>query len=80
MQRYPRQSYLNFTVTSSICFSFGLSCSAAVELSADTGISPTSTFATWSYIQEFFPLKSINMTFLSTWYRLLEFGLQAIFT
>ena len=43
MQRYPKQSYMNFTVTTSICFSFGLSCSAPIELPADTDISPTLT-------------------------------------
>ena len=43
IQRYPKLSYLNFPVTSSICFSFGLSCSAAVELPSDTDTSPTST-------------------------------------
>ena len=42
IQRYPKRSYLNFPVTYSICFSFVLSCSAAVELPSDTETSPTS--------------------------------------
>ena len=63
---------VNFPVTSSInCFSFVLSCSAAVELPSDTDTSPTSTLLLEVAFKKFF-LEKLNfqkeIRLLSTWY------------
>ena len=49
-----QNNHLNFPVTSSICFSFGLSCSAAVELPFDSDTLPTSSLLLGATFKNFF--------------------------